>query len=95
MASQFHVREVSTTAEDFILLAENNESFVSKCNMMLGIQAHPEIGGQFAREILEDGDTTYTEGQSEDAVLEMRERVEGPQDGLDILRRVVEWVGEK
>lgn len=61
---------------------------------MLSFQAHPEIGVEFSRKILLDHDTTYTEGQDQKERDEMVERVGDPQDGLDLLRRVLEWVKE-
>jgi hypothetical protein len=62
---------------------------------MLSFQAHPEIGAEFSKKILLDDDTTYTKGQGQKEKNEMVERVGDPQDGLDLLRRVLEWVGEK
>jgi GMP synthase-like glutamine amidotransferase len=95
VASQFHVREVAEGAEGFFPLAENNECFLSESNTMLGLQAHPEIGREFSMKILMDDDTTYTEGRTEAEVAQIRERAGGKQDGIDLLRRVVEWVYEK
>lgn len=95
MASQFHVRMVKEVAEGWTMLAEGNECFVSRDGMMLGIQAHPEIGGAFGRRILEGDDGTYTGGMSEEGVREKRERMGDEQDGMSILSRIVEWVGER
>jgi GMP synthase-like glutamine amidotransferase len=89
------VREVAKGAEGFLPLAENNECFLSESNTMLGLQAHPEIGREFSMKILMDDDTTYTEGRTEAEIAQIRERAGGKQDGLDLLRRVVEWVYEK
>lgn len=61
---------------------------------MLSFQAHPEIGSGFAREILSDDDDTYTKGQTKEEVEDMLRRIGDPQDGLDLLRRVLEWVHE-
>jgi hypothetical protein len=95
IASQFHVRQVTESTPIFVELAENNEMLVSRNNMLLGIQAHPEIQGKFARAIMEDDDTTYTEGRTGDEVRGLRDGVEGEQDGLAILSRVMEWVAER
>lgn len=88
------MREVSVAAPNFIALAEDNESFVSQSNKILSFQAHPEIGGEFSRMILEDDDTTYVEGQTQEKIEKMIQRVGDKQDGLDLLRRVVQWVNE-
>lgn len=95
LASQFHVREVARPAEGFIALAENNECFVSTSNTMLSFQAHPEIGAGFSREILLDDDDTYTKGRGREDIEELIERTGDPQDGLDLLRRVLKWIEEK
>ena len=83
------------TTDEFIALAENNEAFVSKSNTLLSLQAHPEIAGKFATDIMCDDDTTYTEGKTPAEIEVMRATAGDAQDGLDMLRRIVEWVGEK
>lgn len=95
MASQFHVREVTKFTPEFIPLAENNEAFISRSNSLLSFQAHPEILGQFAKDIIWDDDTTYTEGKTEKEIEEMRATIGDEQDGLYMLRRMVQWVSEK
>ncbi|KAH8594960.1 copper/iron-regulated glutamine amidotransferase [Bisporella sp. PMI_857] len=95
IATQFHVREVAKATDDFVLLAENNEAFVSKSNTMLSFQAHPEIMGKFAKDLIWDDDITYTEGKSKEEIGEMRATINDPQDGVELLRRVIEWVDEK
>lgn len=77
------------------MLAENNECFVSTSNTILSFQAHPEIGPEFGRKILQDDDPTYTEGQTQEEVEKLIKGLDGPQDCLDLLRRVVEWADEK
>ena len=95
IASQFHVREVAAATDEFIPLAENNEAFISKSNKLLSFQAHPEIFGKFAKDIIWDDDTTYTEGKSAEEIQEMRATIGNEQDGIDMLRRVLRWVEEK
>jgi hypothetical protein len=67
---------------------------VSESNTILTFQAHPEIGSGFAREILLDDDNTYTAGRTREDLDEVLERIGDPQDGLDLLLRVLEWVHE-
>jgi len=68
---------------------------LSRSNMLLGIQAHPEIHGQFAKDIIWDDDTTYTEGKTAEQIQEMRATIGDEQDGIEILRRILKWVEEK
>lgn len=88
------MRQIATAAPGFISLAEGNESYLSASHKILSFQAHPEIDGVFGKKILEDDDTTYTEGQTQEHVQKMIREVSDKQDGLDMLRRVVRWVNE-
>jgi GMP synthase-like glutamine amidotransferase len=94
LASQFHVREIAKPASGFIALAEDNECFISESNMVLSFQAHPEIDGVFAKEVLVDDDKTYIERYTSKEIEELIRTCEDPQDGLAILERVVQWVVE-
>lgn len=88
------MREVVSAASGFTALAADNESFVSISDKILSFQAHPEINGEFSKKILEDDDTTYVEGLTREEIENMIRTVGDKQDGLDLLRRVVQWVSE-
>lgn len=94
LASQFHVREVEAPPPGFVQLAENNEALISESNMIISFQAHPEIDGVFSRKIFDDDDPTYIERLTQDEIADLKAHCADPQNGLDILTRVLEWVHE-
>ncbi|KZF19159.1 copper/iron-regulated glutamine amidotransferase [Xylona heveae TC161] len=93
-APEFHVREVSKPAPDFIALAENHECFVNKANTMLSFQAHPEVQNGLARKMLLEEDDVYNGNSSRERIEEEVQKLNGATDGPIILKRVIEWVRE-
>lgn len=89
------MREVEAPPQDFIPLAENNEALLSQSNFVLSLQAHPEIDGLFARQILGDDDPTYTKKLTPSEISHVKAHCTDSQDGLTILARVIEWVKEE
>ena len=81
-------------APGFIQLAGNNEALLSHLNKILSSQAHPEVDVGFSRKILDDDDSTYTEQLSQAEIQYLRAHCGDPQDGLTMLKRVVQWIDE-
>ena len=67
---------------------------MSESNAILTFQAHPEINGTSAKKAMLGDDGTYTCVQTPKQLEETIARCEGPQDGLAILDRVIQWVYE-
>ncbi|KAB8230786.1 hypothetical protein ETB97_001734 [Aspergillus alliaceus] len=93
-APEFHVREVATPAPGFIHLAENNECFVNEANSVLTFQAHPEISNKLARKMLLEEDKEYNGNTSAEQLKREVQKLEQSTDGIKLLERVIQWLGE-
>ncbi|KAI9931718.1 hypothetical protein ASPWEDRAFT_25422 [Aspergillus wentii DTO 134E9] len=91
---EFHVREVAEPGIDFVELAENHEMFINAANTILSFQAHPEVHPALARKMLLEEDDVYNGNLSQEQLDAQLNRLEQPTDGVEVLRRVVEWVRE-
>jgi hypothetical protein len=87
--TQLHVRQILTPASNFKALAQENEAFVSDDNMVLSLQAHPEIMKVFATFVMRHGNTYSGRYLSENQVEEKIQKLGGEQDGLTVLERVL------
>ncbi|KAL4986803.1 copper/iron-regulated glutamine amidotransferase [Aspergillus falconensis] len=93
-APEFHVREVATPAPGFIQLAENHECFLNAAGTILTFQAHPEIQSDLARKMLLDEDDTYNGNSTKEQLDEQVRRLAQPTDGIELMKRVIQWVRE-
>jgi len=91
---EFHVREIQKPAPGFIPLAENRECFVNEANTVLSFQAHPELQKGLARKLLLEDDKVYNGNSSEEQLQEEVKKLEQPMDGIEILKRIIQWVRE-
>lgn len=82
-------------APGFVPMAEDNEAFVSEDNMVLSFQAHPEIMGEFATMVMGSTQSYNAKGKTQEDIGAKVARLGDPQDGLTVLRRILEWVGER
>ncbi|KAK9325370.1 copper/iron-regulated glutamine amidotransferase [Lipomyces orientalis] len=93
-APEFHVREVVKPAPGFIHLAEHHECFLNAENTIISFQAHPEIQNDLVKKLLLEEDDVYN-GNSSRQQLELEVRkLDQSTDGIDLLRRVIQWVKE-
>ncbi|PYI11011.1 copper/iron-regulated glutamine amidotransferase [Aspergillus sclerotiicarbonarius CBS 121057] len=91
---EFHVREVARPGLGFVHLAENHEMFVNQEKTVLTFQSHPEVQPLLAKKMLLEEDDVYNGNLSQLELENQLKRLEQPTDGLEVLRRVVEWVKE-
>ena len=89
---EFHRREITSPAKDFIPLAEQNQSFVNTANTILTFQGHPELNPDLARAML-DAAPSYM-GVEGARKKDLFDKLEDEHDGVDVLRRVLAWVKE-
>ncbi|KAE8151436.1 putative copper/iron-regulated glutamine amidotransferase [Aspergillus avenaceus] len=93
-APEFHVREVATPAPGFIHLAENHECFVNEANSILTFQGHPELSKQLVKKMLLEEDKEYNGNLSPEQLEKEVRKLDQPMDGVKLLERVIQWVGE-
>lgn len=67
---------------------------MNKANTVISIQAHPEIQTDLAKKMLLEEDDVYNGRYSQDWLKAEAKRSEQLIDGINVLRRVVEWVKE-
>ncbi|KAI9739312.1 MAG: hypothetical protein M1834_007525 [Cirrosporium novae-zelandiae] len=90
---EFHRRIVAVPALHMQPLAENHQIFLRSDNRILTFQGHPEMTTELAKMILENA-SEYTEGMDGGALKELKKKMEKESDGVEIWRRVVEWIGK-
>jgi GMP synthase-like glutamine amidotransferase len=90
---ELHKKEIATMVPGFLALAEDNQCCLSESNTILTFQGHPEMSEKMAR-LLVQGESMYTEGLGEGEVKSLVERAGEEHDGVEVWRRVLEWVGE-
>ena len=91
---EFHRRAITKPAEDFVLLAEDNELFRSTSNKILSTQSHPEMKGPLAMSML-NAAPAYTEDVNSGELKNLENAMMGPEDGDAVFNRIVEWVAER
>ncbi|KAE8131929.1 copper/iron-regulated glutamine amidotransferase [Aspergillus pseudotamarii] len=91
---EFHVREVAKPGLGFVHLAENHEIFVNQENTVLSLQAHPEVEAALAKKLLLEEDDVYNGNLSQPELENHLKKLDQPTDGVEVLRRVIEWVKE-
>lgn len=90
---ELHKKEVVMAPEGFVALAEGNQVLVSGSGRVLSFQGHPEMSGEIAG-LLVGEESCYTEGLGREEVEGLVSRAGEEHDGLEVWRRVLEWVGE-
>jgi len=89
---EYHRREVKTPGKGFIALAEGNQAFINADNTIITLQGHPELDEALAKAMLVNAPSYMAvEGAEKEAIAK---KMESPHNGLDIWRRVIEWVKE-
>ncbi|CZR60578.1 uncharacterized protein PAC_10474 [Phialocephala subalpina] len=89
---EFHRREIKSPAEEFVALAEGNQSFVNKANTIITFQGHPELNATLAREFIDTTPKYMGLGDEKKAGLVESAGLE--HDGVKIWERLLRWVKE-
>lgn len=89
---EYHRRQVIEPAKGYVLLAEENQAFVSEEGNILTFQGHPEMGGEIMAGML--AKVPEYMGVSQDERIEVAEKCRGKHDGVAIWRCVLQWISE-
>lgn len=84
-----HLEYVYEAGSSFVPLAEDHQAFIATNNSILTFQAHPEIGPQFAEQIIrKDFEKHLSQAEFEHALRAL----DCPLDNENIWKRIVQWV---
>lgn len=90
---EFHRRVITVPAKGFRALAVGNQSFLNEANTIMTFQGHPEMTGTVAKVAL--GNTPSYMGVDDAEKGGITERMDLPHDGINIWKRILEWVREE
>lgn len=90
---EFHRRQIEVPAKGFRALAKGNQSFLNETNTILTFQGHPEMTGSVGKIAL--GNSPHYMGIDEMEKDVIAERMELSHDGLDVWKRILEWITEE
>ncbi|KAL5042228.1 hypothetical protein BDW71DRAFT_211358 [Aspergillus fruticulosus] len=79
-------------AGDGFYVRELQNSMFAKWQHQL--PAHPEIQSDLARKMLLDEDDTYNGNSTKEQLDEQVRRLAQPTDGIELMKRVIQWVRE-
>lgn len=89
---EYHRREVKVKPQGFMELAEGNQMFMNERKTIWTFQGHPEMNEGLAKAML--ADTPAYMGVDKTEREEIARRMERGHDGVEIWKRILEWVGE-
>lgn len=88
---KFHARFVTKPVPGFKYLAPDQEISLSESNRILTMQAHPEMTGQIARDIIAVRDPSYFPDPTPEGMTKLCKDLDAEHDGREVFARALTW----
>ena len=92
MIHEYHKREIKVPAKGFVALAEGNQMFMNERKTIWTFQGHPEMNEGLAKSLL--ADTPAYMGVNGEEKEDFSRKMEKRHDGVEIWKRILQWVGQ-
>lgn len=87
---KYHRRVVTTVAEGFYALADNNEILISSANNVLSFQGHPEMTYEISQGLIDSDTGLYTNRRNVDLNIALQD-IASSHDGSRVFEKMMDW----